>query len=210
MVTVNFVGGQPVATISYRMGDQYVAAVGSHYTYQGGGKWNFFGMSGTQIGANYSTKYVEDLCLANTAAYKLVRAKRSKKAKKVYVKYVEGDKYIATDKSVIYRYDGKWSFVAFYRRAGGTSYYEGGSLDEAYVNEHFAGSPKINFTKEFHPACDIKKLGIYQIFWKSGGSSLAAVGNDREGNRWLAPINWVSGSTTDWSEVSHIRFIEVS
>jgi len=30
-------------------------------------------------------------------------------------------------------------------------------------------------------------LGIYRIYWKSGGSSLAAIGMDREGDRWLAP-----------------------
>lgn len=35
--------------------------------------------------------------------------------------------------------------------------------------------------------CD---LGIYKIYWKSGGSSVAAIGNDYEGNRWVAPANW--------------------
>ena len=33
--------------------------------------------------------------------------------------------------------------------------------------------------------------GLYRVFWKRGGSSLAAVGVTREGGRWLAPINWV-------------------
>lgn len=33
-------------------------------------------------------------------------------------------------------------------------------------------------------------LGLYEIFWKSGGSSLASIGNLHDGVRWIAPINW--------------------
>jgi len=33
-------------------------------------------------------------------------------------------------------------------------------------------------------------LGLYEIFWDSGGSSLAAIGNLHDGVRWIAPINW--------------------
>lgn len=36
------------------------------------------------------------------------------------------------------------------------------------------------------------EVGIYQIHWKSGGSSIAAVGVTRMGGRWMAPLNWVS------------------
>jgi len=48
---------------------------------------------------------------------------------------------------------------------------------------------------------EIKKLntGLYIILWKAsegGGFSLASVGRDREGNPWIAPTNWSSGSTT--------------
>lgn len=32
--------------------------------------------------------------------------------------------------------------------------------------------------------------GIYRFFWTSGGSSIVAVGINREGDRWLAPLNW--------------------
>lgn len=41
----------------------------------------------------------------------------------------------------------------------------------------------------------VKKLshGLYRIYWKHGGSSLAAVGSDASGNRWVAPTNWISG-----------------
>lgn len=32
--------------------------------------------------------------------------------------------------------------------------------------------------------------GIYKVFWKSGGFSLAAVGSLHDGTRWFAPTNW--------------------
>lgn len=49
-------------------------------------------------------------------------------------------------------------------------------------------------------------LGLYRIYWDSGGSSLAAVGNSPDGRRWMAPINWVSGSSTEhWESVLFVR-----
>lgn len=54
--------------------------------------------------------------------------------------------------------------------------------------------------------CPIKP-GLYRIHWRTGGSSLAAVGVDRNGARWLAPINWVSpfvpetSRTNPWLDV---------
>lgn len=33
--------------------------------------------------------------------------------------------------------------------------------------------------------------GLYRVFWTIGGSSLAAVGVDADGGRWIAPTNWV-------------------
>lgn len=35
-------------------------------------------------------------------------------------------------------------------------------------------------------------LGLYKVYWKSGGNSLAAVGNSYAGKRWMAPTNWTS------------------
>ncbi len=32
--------------------------------------------------------------------------------------------------------------------------------------------------------------GVFQVFWKSGGLSVAAVGSTANGERWLAPANW--------------------
>ncbi len=34
--------------------------------------------------------------------------------------------------------------------------------------------------------------GLYNIYWKSGGVSLAAVGTSSDGTRWIAPTNWVA------------------
>lgn len=50
--------------------------------------------------------------------------------------------------------------------------------------------------------------GLYRIFWTNGGgSSLAAVGSKPNGERWMAPTNWVSVGTTDWSEVDRVELI---
>lgn len=56
-----------------------------------------------------------------------------------------------------------------------------------------------------------KKLqhGIYRIFWKTGGSSLASVGSDREGNRWFAATNWISGNCIDWRPVLRVERIMI-
>lgn len=33
--------------------------------------------------------------------------------------------------------------------------------------------------------------GLYEVFWKSGGSSRAAVGCTSNGDNWIAPTNWL-------------------
>lgn len=38
------------------------------------------------------------------------------------------------------------------------------------------------------------KAGIYRLHWKSGGSSLAAVGILHDGRHWIAPTNWANKS----------------
>ncbi len=40
--------------------------------------------------------------------------------------------------------------------------------------------------KEFHAL----PCGIYRVFWKDGGESLASIGMSHKGLRWLAPTNW--------------------
>ncbi len=65
---------------------------------------------------------------------------------------------------------------------------------------------------------EAKKLshGVYIIFWKSGGTSLASVGSTYDGTRWFAPTNWTCASndnpliaSTKWRLVSSIKRIVV-
>ena len=32
--------------------------------------------------------------------------------------------------------------------------------------------------------------GVYRIYWKVGGNSVASIGSDDYGNQWFAPSNW--------------------
>lgn len=44
--------------------------------------------------------------------------------------------------------------------------------------------------------------GIYEIYWKEGGASIAAIGVGPDGRLWLAPTNWVEPvMPPDWSQV---------
>lgn len=64
---------------------------------------------------------------------------------------------------------------------------------------------------------DVQQLkhGLYKIYWKKkegGGYSLASVGSMQNGDRWMAPCNWVSGSTEDmkiWKIVKSVEVIEL-
>ncbi len=50
--------------------------------------------------------------------------------------------------------------------------------------------------------------GLYKIWWKSGGHSLAAVGSLSNGKRWMAPTNWITvPSTTHWPIVKKVKLI---
>lgn len=44
---------------------------------------------------------------------------------------------------------------------------------------------------------EAKKLphGLYKVFWKQGGMSLAAKGHRSDGSPWFAFTNWISPST---------------
>lgn len=53
------------------------------------------------------------------------------------------------------------------------------------------------------------KPGLYKIYWKEGGSSLAAVGLDFSGRRWLAPTNWISVPAFNvWPMVEKVELLE--
>ena len=62
-----------------------------------------------------------------------------------------------------------------------------------------------------HPKTPTKfancQLGLYKIYWNSGGHSVASVGYDACGNRWFAPTNWVSGHSYNWGGVKEIELI---
>ncbi len=56
-------------------------------------------------------------------------------------------------------------------------------------------------------------LGLYRLYWKSGGYSLACVGQLHDGTRWHACANWTSKSeehvtSTDWRSVKYIEEVE--
>lgn len=57
---------------------------------------------------------------------------------------------------------------------------------------------------------ETKKLehGLYRLYWKDGGSSLAAVGSSVNGDRWIAPINWINvGTTLHWKLVDRAELL---
>jgi hypothetical protein len=62
---------------------------------------------------------------------------------------------------------------------------------------------------------DANKLdhGIYKLYWKDPGLnnehpfSYAAIGIDRQGKRWYAPINWVAVPSYKWKWVRFAEFL---
>jgi len=51
--------------------------------------------------------------------------------------------------------------------------------------------------------------GLYKIWWKSGGTSVAAVGSGMSGDRWIAPTNWIDAGITDhcWRDVKKVKLL---
>lgn len=61
---------------------------------------------------------------------------------------------------------------------------------------------------------DVLPLGLFRIHWASGGSSLAAVGMMENGDRWIAPTNWISpclDPTNEfaWGGIERVELIPV-
>lgn len=59
------------------------------------------------------------------------------------------------------------------------------------------------------------KHGVYKIYWKGGGSSLASIGMTYNGINWFAPCNWTSEdnehpqiASTNWKMVKKIKLIK--
>lgn len=40
------------------------------------------------------------------------------------------------------------------------------------------------------------KHGLYKIYWRDGGFSIASMGGFANGDRWIAPVNWINGSVS--------------
>lgn len=51
--------------------------------------------------------------------------------------------------------------------------------------------------------------GLYRIYWKSGGSSIASIGSLSDGTRWYAPTNWITVPSTDWKIVRRIEKFQI-
>jgi hypothetical protein len=57
------------------------------------------------------------------------------------------------------------------------------------------------------------EYGLYIIFWKSGGNSLAAVGGMESGERWIAPCNWLHPASLptiariSWKKVKRVVLV---
>lgn len=65
-------------------------------------------------------------------------------------------------------------------------------------------SPDTYFGEDLHKI----PFGLYEIFWKSGGSSIASVGNMHDGVRWIAPTNWTSKDSPAGRMDKHVDSIE--
>lgn len=55
------------------------------------------------------------------------------------------------------------------------------------------------------------RTGLYRVFWKVGGASLAAVGQNELGDTWIAPTNWLAPDETGahWRTVKRVEVIKV-
>jgi len=58
-----------------------------------------------------------------------------------------------------------------------------------------------------------RPTGVYRLFWRSSGCSVAAVGMLTDGSRWYSPANWSGADpagvvSTDWSRVKQADLIE--
>ena len=67
------------------------------------------------------------------------------------------------------------------------------------------------------------KNGLYRIYWKTGGTSIAAVGITYSGKRWMAPTNWTCSKEDEekgysggscrrsaWKAVKQVELIALS
>ncbi len=85
---------------------------------------------------------------------------------------------------------------------GGVAGAVGGS---AYAPGSYGGSAGPGQRASTTPG--ILAPGLYRLHWRSGGSSLAAVGITVDGRNWFAPTNWVS-PTDDLKHLEGLQWAE--
>ena len=62
---------------------------------------------------------------------------------------------------------------------------------------------------------DVQRLGVYRIYWKTGGSSVSSIGQLYDGTLWIAPTNWTSKSVDgiatipQWDDIEKVKLIEI-
>lgn len=54
------------------------------------------------------------------------------------------------------------------------------------------------------------KNGLYRVYWKDGGVSMASVGATPDGGRWLAPCNWThpTSDQIEWVNVKRMEYFQ--
>ncbi len=55
---------------------------------------------------------------------------------------------------------------------------------------------------------DALPVGIYRLYWHTGGYSVASVGRDRQGHCWFAPANWIAVPGVNWDTIASAELIE--
>lgn len=119
-------------------------------------------------------------------------------------------------------------FSEVFRREGGVTYrvthgnifkvhpVKAGEARVAWVTwEQLFAGPFGDYNRRLHQAVYPKAYhhGLYRLYWKDGGSSLAAVGILHDGTRWYAPVNWTNESPKgiahdDWDRVERAELIK--
>lgn len=64
--------------------------------------------------------------------------------------------------------------------------------------------------KEFEKIKGFVKIGAYIIYWKEGGSSVAAIGITKSGSPWIAPTNWTFPTAENISDdIDHVEYFDL-
>jgi hypothetical protein len=90
------------------------------------------------------------------------------------------------------------------------------SIERGTIHAEYASVTKLrdgaSVAPKYHTSTEMPP-GLYRIYWRATDPkyppySLAAVGMDAKGRAWLAPTNWITVPTFDWSSVDRAERIE--